>query len=93
MTCPTVNGRSWRTTKSFAKYTALAGGEEYMTLSMVVPIVMELSYHLTEVRIREINRTIWLHGGRVILVGLGYGLLFLGFWEPFLRYMHCADQY
>ncbi len=33
----------------FARYTALTGGEEYTTLSMVVPVVMELTYHLNEV--------------------------------------------
>jgi len=33
----------------FAKYTALTGGEEYTTLSMVVPVIMELNYHLNEV--------------------------------------------
>ena len=32
------------------KYTALIGAEEYTTLSMVVPILMELKYHLNEVK-------------------------------------------
>ena len=34
----------------FMKYTALIGAEEYTTLSMVVPILMELKYHLNEVK-------------------------------------------
>ena len=33
----------------FARYTDLMGGEEYTTLSMVVPILLELNYHLSEV--------------------------------------------
>ena len=33
----------------FSKYTALMGAEEYTTLSMVVPILLELKYHLNEV--------------------------------------------
>ena len=33
----------------FVRYTDLVGGEEYTTLSMVVPILLELNYHLSEV--------------------------------------------
>ena len=39
----------------FAKYTALIGGEEYTTLSMVVPILLELNYHLNEVNNLPLN--------------------------------------
>ena len=35
--------------KPFAVYTSLIGGEEYVTLSSVIPVVIELSLHLEEV--------------------------------------------
>ena len=35
--------------KPFAIYTSLISGEEYVTLSSVIPAVMELSLHLEEV--------------------------------------------
>lgn len=35
--------------KPFARYTALTSAEETTTISMVVPVLMELKYHLDEV--------------------------------------------
>ena len=34
----------------FAQYTALVSGEEYTTISTVIPVIMELQLHLEEVR-------------------------------------------
>ena len=41
----------------FARYTDLVGGEEYTTLPMVVTILLELNYHLSEV----VNEWFLLH--------------------------------
>lgn len=36
--------------KPFAQYTSLVGGEDYVTISSVIPIVMELNLHLDEMK-------------------------------------------
>lgn len=43
-------GESIRTTPSFARYISMTSAEETVTISMVVPVLMELKYHLDEVR-------------------------------------------
>ena len=41
----------------FAQYTSLVGGEEYTTISCVVPVLMELGFHLDEMKkIPEISK-------------------------------------
>ena len=44
--------------ESFAQYTTLCCGEEYTTLSTVVPIIMELNCHLTEMETKPGMRTV-----------------------------------
>ena len=46
------------TFKPFAQYTTLCCGEEYTTLSTVVPIIMELNCHLTEMEAKPGMRTV-----------------------------------
>jgi len=36
--------------RPFARYTSMTSAEETVTTSMVVPVLMELKYHLDEVR-------------------------------------------
>ena len=36
--------------KPFAQYTSLVGGEDYITILSVIPIVMELNLHLEETK-------------------------------------------
>ena len=36
--------------KPFAQYTSLVGGEEYTTLSSVIPVIMEINLHLEEMK-------------------------------------------
>ena len=40
--------------KPFAKYTALTSGEDYTTISTVIPVLMELSCHLDAVNFRNV---------------------------------------
>ena len=50
---PTSNWKQleniYKLLKPFTIYTSLISGEEYVTLSSVIPVVMELSLHLEEV--------------------------------------------
>ena len=43
----------------FAEYTNLCSGEEYTTISSVVPIVVELKYHLEEMSTKPGMTTIF----------------------------------
>ena len=47
--------------KPFAQYTALLGGEEYSTISSVIPVLMELTLHLKEVGVNCVwwSNTLW----------------------------------
>lgn len=52
----TLNNGDWKLLEGikallepFAKYTTLVSGENYVTISSVIPILIELSSHLNEV--------------------------------------------
>jgi hypothetical protein len=54
--------RQWKTIENvvdllrpFAEYTDLSGGEEYTTISGIIPILMELSLHLQKVSIATLH--------------------------------------
>ena len=42
--------------RPFADYTSLVSGEEYTTISAVIPVIMELNLHLEEMKKVELSK-------------------------------------